>query len=432
MSKTINQVDGDNADSGNDSLVVSDQCLVNILKYLSSDNLLKVVEDDNRLVAVARKVFKGKSAFGTTVTNKYDPIHEEIASSVKILQYFGYEIDRLVIRYLNAYRQFDHIIDKVIVKHCHKSLGHIIFDNATQFSMLKIDKPFEKVKSVNILNGDICAPVLDFAKWFPNANRLHLSNLKINEPQGDDLFTKCCPNLEHISIHELHSVDCEVDYLENIAKLITSTTQLKNLEITKQECTVQLLALVSKEMPKCPELELIVDNAPYSPVVLSAHFEELKTLKWSNTYDEQEHIRVSVDQAENLIINDVDVTEHWLKSIEKNKKAKTIILDGSWTNDDITKKFVDKVKISTDLELLMCDTLSVNQIVELVTHFKNMKYFYVGGSTADRSQMENALKSIKAANEGKWRLSFYDDDHTIDVNNNSYRWYYEFERILIE
>lgn len=428
MSESVNQFRGENGDSGNDSMVVSEECLKNILKYLPDDDLLKVIEDDNRLVSVARKIFKGKSSFGTTVTNKYDPIHEEISSSVKLLSYFGCEIDRLVISYLSEYRQFDHILDEAIVAHCHKSLQHITFNNATQFSMFAINEPFEQVHTVEIMNGEICAPVLDFAKLFPNANRLDMSMLHINEPAEDDLFTKCCPNLERISIHQLHSVDFEVGYLGNIAKLITSTTQLKKLEITEQEHTVRLLALVSAEMPKCPELEIIVNEAPNASDVLSSHFEELKTLKLVEIYDESEQFRVSVDHVENLIFDNFDVTEHWLKSIEKNTKAKTIILDGEWANDDIAVQFVDKVKISADLELLMCGKLAVDQIVELATHFKKLKHFYVRGHEDDRPQMENALELLEAASEGEWQLKFHCPDDDLEFFGGSYCWYYGFEK----
>lgn len=427
MSGTDHKMDGDNAGSGNNSIVVSVECLVNILTYLSINDLIKVIEDDNRLISVARQAFVTQLAFNRktiNVTNKYDPLHEEVPNSWKILKYFGGVISHLDINYLDEYRQFDHIIDEAIVKYCHDTLRSIVFENPTQFTMFELDKPFEKVDRVSIIDGEICAPVFNFAKWFPNAIELNLlGSLLADLPSS---FPKHCPNLKVFDICGVQLLNNDPKYLNQIAKVIALNPQLEELKITEQEHDSTLLNLITEENVEFPKTLEIMSSPGLKGEKFVWHFKTLEKLK---IYEPGNKLQISVDETEELILAGIKVTNHWLKSIEKNKRAKVIHLHGAWANNEIAIKFVEKVKICMELRILMCPKLSVDQIVELATHFKELEQFYVRGIGEDKIQMGNALDLIKAATNDAWKLDFYDKKNLLFLDCFCHRNYYGFERV---
>lgn len=158
--------------------------------------------------------------------------------------------------------------------------------------------------------------------------------------------------------------------------------------------------------------------------LIPLHFEQLKQLK---VLDLDEKWEIVVDKVDILIVRDQNITENWLKSmVESNNLAKSIFLDGPWENDKIANKFVEKVKASTELQLLMCDKLPVNQIRDLVTHLKQLKTFFNRGCEENQVEMEKALQLINIADGTKWTLKFHCYDFGFEFEGSSFYSYFKF------
>lgn len=74
------------------------------------------------------------------------------------------------------------------------------------------------------------------------------------------------------------------------------------------------------------------------------------------------------------------------------------------------------VKVSTELQLLLCDKHSLSQIVDLATHMKQLKTVCVGGDEKDRAEMENALQLINIGGGSKWTLQPYCEHESFEFN----------------
>lgn len=176
-------------------------CLVKIFDNINVKELINVVDYDIRVRAAARFIFKKNfSDEKYTVLNVFDPRREETQSLLKLIKFFGTEITKLRIKYIEEYRSVDYILDNTIVAECHKSLIEIEFINANAFNMHNIDKSFEKVRKVMFAMSRCCHLIWNFNKWFPNAHTLCLVSQKSIMFEDRQMLKQCFPALKHFRI----------------------------------------------------------------------------------------------------------------------------------------------------------------------------------------------------------------------------------------
>lgn len=418
LAKKLKQNENDNI------LMMDHEGLAKILKYLSKDELLKVIEDDERLLPIARCVFKQKFDHWIEVTNEYEPDRQEMSASIKLLKYFGVVIRKLEIVYKDEYRSFDHIIDEAVVEHCYKTLGEIKIVNANRFSMFKINKAFEKVTNLELFNGNICTAATDIPKYFPNLVRLDLIDLKSENVLYKKMLGSFCPKLKSLELAHIGTTDGS-DFSWKIAEFIALNPQLENLEIHDREKNDLLFWQISEKAPSLPKLKLCLFDRCFSSKPIPLHFEQLKELKVINLYDKLE---IVVDKVDVLIVRFGTITENWLKSIENNNVAISIFLDGPWKNNQVSGKFVEKVKICMELRQLLCDKLTVEQIVDLATHLKHLETFCIQGFDEDKVQMDRALELMNAASITKWKLGPFNDECSFVFESSTFVDYFVFEK----
>lgn len=128
---------------------LNNELFSNIFKHLAIKDLVNIVECNAYFKPVVHSVFKetfGKDA--VTVTNEFQPYSETSASSVKLLSLFGNDIPKLVVNYLENYRELNNIINDAVISFCHKTLEEVVFNNAGQFTMFRICEKFVNVHTV--------------------------------------------------------------------------------------------------------------------------------------------------------------------------------------------------------------------------------------------------------------------------------------------
>lgn len=140
--------------------------LAKILKYLSKEELVKVVEEDDRLLPIARRVFTEKFSNYIVVTNEY------------------------------------------------------------RFSMFKINKAFEKVTYLALYKGNICNAATDISVYFPNMVLLQLNDLKSEIALYGKMFGSCCPKLKSLKSANIITTNGS-DLGWKIAKIVALNPQLE-------------------------------------------------------------------------------------------------------------------------------------------------------------------------------------------------------------
>lgn len=428
--------DGDddvNADKSNkkqkeseiSAYLMTNASLITILSHLSQENLVKVADENDFLLPIARHVFKEKFIDPVQITNHHGT---DGNSSIKLLNIFGNEIYHLKIIYKNKFRQFDHIIDQAVFDKCQKMLQNISFVNADRYSMFKIKKPFEKVTKVTFEHGDICIPGLDFGKWFPAARELELSNLLFGASQNDDdrlSLGKHCPNLEHLVINNLRSEDNNLDFMGAIGDLIALNTSLKSLTISHQKNLDYLLSIISSKASILPDLQLnILENPAFG--VISSRFEKLKKVKIVNTHGSIDRLKMTINEVELMIFYGIKFTDQWFESIEGMTSVKTMVLYGDWQTG-VKCKFLKKVKTLPKLKILLCPGIFSEDILEVTTQSKSLKILYVPGLEEVRPDMEAVRNTIEQCGH-KWKLIHHGDNQPVILDGQDYNNVFEFEK----
>lgn len=406
-------------ESENSSRLMTFDSLAKILGYLSMDDLVEIVDGNELLRPVIRYVFKENFGNPAQVTNYHGPNGN---SSIKLLKFFGNEIRHLKVAYDDKYRQFDYIIDQVIVDQCHKSLQNISFVSADRYSMFKINKPFAKVTKVSFDRGNVCIPALDIGKWFPEARHLELLNLKFHNMQKDRLLGSHCPMLVRLDIENLRSKSGNLGYLEKIGDFIALNPQLKSLCISKQTNLDYLLSMVSTKAPNMPNLQLTISEHP-TVGSISSHFNKLAKLKIMNV----DHLKITVDEAELVIFHGINFTEQWFDLISNMKSVKTMVLYGDWKTG-VSRKFVKMVKEFPELNILLCSGIFSELILELATQSKSLKVLYVPGSEDVCPDMELVRDAIETQSAIKWKLIHHGDNQPVILDGQDYHNVFEFEK----
>lgn len=396
-----------------------------ILGHLSEENLVKVADENDFLLPIARRLFKQKFAHPIQVTNYHG---SDGNSSIRLLNIFGNEIHDLKITYINKYRHFDHIIDQAVLDQCQKSLQRINFVNADRYSMFKIKKPFENVAKVSFERGNVCVAGLDIGKWFPAARELELLNLDLGKSQnsgGRLSLGKHCPNLERLVINNLQSTDNSLGFMKKIADFIALNPKLKSITISNQNNLDHLLSVIASKASVMPNLELnILENPAVG--LISSRFEKLKKVKIMSEIGSMDRLKMTVNEAELIVFHGIKFTDQWFDSINGMKSVNTMVLYGDWQTG-VKRKFVKKVKEFPELKILLCPGIFSEDFFELTTQSKSLKVLYVPGLEENRPDMEVVRSTIENSGH-KWTLIHHGDNQPVILDGQDYNNVFEFEK----
>lgn len=180
---------------------LNEDCLLEIFKNFSVEDLFNIIEYDNCVLNAAQHVFEKHFCFEYfSISNEFDRDNETVPLSVRFLNYFGSKIRQINIKYDEKYRGKDYLLDETLFTKCNQSLYAIKFENAGLFTMDEIDKPFKHVTFVHFVRSKFNILIRDFGKWFPNAHTLILENIKLQEYNDLKLLENHHPKLERFEI----------------------------------------------------------------------------------------------------------------------------------------------------------------------------------------------------------------------------------------
>lgn len=351
-------------------------CLTNILRNLSIKDLLNAVEYDNDLLEAAKWIYKRKvRGKWVSITNKHDPLRTETSKYVKLLEHFGSDIEHLDILFDEDYRRFDHIIEKVVIEKCHKSIISLVLQQPSFYTMYTLDKPFESVQQVIMIGGTVSIFMSKFGLCFPNATKLQLYHPRWSGNKNLDMLENRCPALREIIIEGGNKT---LEFTEWMTNFIVSHPKITKIKLKFQE---PILALLCERMPRMPNTHLeVLTKGSVLPRMI--HFHQLKrlTLRGASMLT---LFNISTDRIDFL---EIDPLRHHLNfglltMIRSNITAKSLFMACKWAGDEfITTEFIAVVKSMPNLICLAFaahDTITTFKIVDLIGGCNSLRWMFI-------------------------------------------------------
>lgn len=237
---------------------LNDNCLIKIFSYLSLNDLVRIVDFDERFSAPAKYVFGqrfGKNPFKMD-RFWYKKSKWVRARTLSMLNHFGDKITEIDVFYEDLTDPNEEL-GNLIIEKCHKSLVKINFRGTNQSRITKLIEPFENVRAVSFEHGESCDLISEFNKWFPKAKSLSLLQMKLTNDDKNRLQHNF-PALEHFSFIESdqHHID-----VNRFCELNPQIKSLSISDISLREVDWQnLFNVFATNLPNLQKFELIVRN----------------------------------------------------------------------------------------------------------------------------------------------------------------------------
>lgn len=219
---------------------MDNDCLEEIFKYLSIDDLLNVVDANKLLRIAAGSLYRRKFGRKPVTLSKMKPnqttligtlYQVEVTGLKKCLQFvrcFGSFISVLCIDYNQAARKDYIYLNRYINQFCTDTLIDANFNYIQKRTNLQsfIKKPFKMVEFLRITASNLGNQLTEIIELFPNVRRLQLHSNQMN----GGCIEKNLARLEYMDV-EINFGTMDGDGLENIIQAIRLNPQLRRLRI---------------------------------------------------------------------------------------------------------------------------------------------------------------------------------------------------------
>lgn len=236
-----------------------------------------------------------------TVTNAYDRKTQSIPS-IEPLQKFGASAKKLIVDYVYENHRSDQELEKAIVAHCRNSLVEITLNGVAKDGFTEFEDPFEHVTKVCFNGGFGAGMIHKFNKLFPNADTMHLLEMKLDCPSDSECIEQHFPKVTHLAVVQLgypeyDTPDVDTFSVGNLEAAIELNPQITKLELKHNEdlecyddlehnaqydgiqIDSELLKFINKKLPKLEALALdFTDDRSGRRINDKLHFENLKQL----------------------------------------------------------------------------------------------------------------------------------------------------------
>lgn len=446
---------------------LNDNCLIQIFQHLSMNDLVNIVDYDNRVSNAAQFVFNKKFADNCfTISNRLDRKNEKVPWSVTLLKHFGAIIKKLHVVYDERYRRIDMLIDNTIISHCRKSLVEIKFENADSFTMYDINEPFENVLVVSFVRSKFCDLISNFGKWFPMAHTLHLHHQPRQDYDERRMLESHLPALKHFKIWNTQDKKVDVNAPEgrinnyNIAAFLKLNPQLESVLILfddyddvtadnrlalasnrRQSAYMyssaessynersfgplhgfdgivldrEILAIIKSDLKNLENLNLIFDHESPGIPLQNVLFDKLKTLTiyYRNT-DTLKNVLISTNSVDSLHLIGPQINANCIKFIKHNSSVKSLKIKGRYVADAAQQLINLAPTLSSLKELYLpyqnraYSSASIGKVLgecKLLTRC-TIVTVYIDGD--DKQAIYQELRSIANTNLAGWRSTVKD------------------------
>lgn len=233
---------------------LNDDCLIKIFRSLSLNDLVRIVDFDERFTAAAKYVFGrrfGKKPFKMDKFwyNKTEMIR---ARTLSMLNHFGEVITHLHLTYEDLIAPNEDL-GSVLIAKCRKSLVKIVFSGTSQSIIPQLIEPFENVQAVSFEHGVYCDLISQFNKWFPKADTLSLREIKLSADEKVRLFQQNYPAVKHFTFIEPHTPSIDInDFAELNPQLISLSISPPLIHAVDWS---DLLEVIAKNLPNLQTFE---------------------------------------------------------------------------------------------------------------------------------------------------------------------------------
>lgn len=353
---------------------LNEDCQIEIFRHFSIDDLVNVVEYDKKLSAAARWVYRQKTQNQfVCFSNEVDPERCNVPTTqVKMLNRFGADIDGVKLVYDDDYRRFDHIIEKAINNRCHKTLKSLRIENVGRYSLFDIKKPFKNVRKLQFSGGTLNYLIPKIGKWFPNANKLRISNFMIPQKNTEKLTPKHYHALRELQIRSYPIL--ESSYARWATDFVVMNPQLTKLSVTYN---TEMMTLLSMRKPVLSALHLEIIPSRFHDNSM-VHFEKLKKLTFRGQVS---RINVTAGEIGTMDINlRCFMNSDLYDLVRSGASINRLNIIQKWYADSNPNEIIERVKYVANLKELTFpadDYISTEEIVDLVGHCKTLKWILI-------------------------------------------------------
>lgn len=403
---------------------LNDNCLIEIFKDLSLDDLINVSVSSARFKVSSCIVFKKNFAKNVIV----DPDKNRLRSVV-LLKTFGHLIDGLTVIYKEDYNRFNQELDQAIIKYSAESVTEIEFIKSDKFLFNnQIVRPLAKVTKVTFIRCVVGRCIFEFNKWFPNAHSLELLESTIVSTSDAMCIEQPFPKLTHLAIinpkqHcEYQTTNANIVLLQplftngNTEMAIHLNPQIKSLKLKHNhiqdefrvhatrfgiEITPAFLHYISDKLPLLTELELLMDTSIGNTTQEVVHFENLEGLKFVvECTSDLRNCLITTGKPAKLTITSEYLNKHCLQFLQKNKMWRKIVFHGNW---ELFEEYEPVSLLLPQFPILNSVVISVNgmdgcmegnerEILSLLTKCKSLKKLKVCFSTEEWKHVNRTIR----------------------------------------
>lgn len=355
---------------------INNDCLEEIFMYLDLMGLVNIAECDERFTSAAQSVYLRRyckmKAYLYFETIHHEPgkgeirIHTNIAEA--LFRQFGHLISNLTVQWCNHY---EGSIEKTLLSCRFDSLTvlRLIWLRSIDFQTL--NKPFEKVEDLTIIQSFLSHELSRLNIWFPNLIRLKLYQVKFL--QSETLKLKF-PLLKHLEISNTLPTMSE----NLIIAILRINPQLESLTL-RHNLDVKFLQSIAKCLPFVVKLEL------WEPMDGFKIFRE-QTISFENVKEFKLNARQGYDlnhmpfkfNLQSLTLAGFNMFNgNTLNFIKQHQELRTLCLMPEITFvDDLTYDNVTSI-IESLLQLVVlefcADNFTADQLILLLSMNKNLK-----------------------------------------------------------
>lgn len=434
---------------------LKDECLIKIFKHLAIKDLVNIVGYNERFLTPARDVFGTK--FSSDIVN----ITREVKSTseaVNLLKYFGSEIKKLKINYLNScYERFEFArIDDAIIKYCQATLVEIKFRFPNRNMMNGLKTPFEKVQKACFSVAECTQLITDFGKWFPNAETLEIKDMQ----ESNSPTVKNAPKLKNLFVcfkskmSIVHEVVAPAIILSNPQLTTVSNTVIINRDGYIMDCLVKdaaddwiapkavwLHLQLDRCLPQLKSLNLVIPRekgvgfkrgrGPFGEMPDKFQFDELTELLID--FEDSTVLKgmpIFTKKLEKLSLLGSNLDSNCLQLIRNNNTPSYIKMLGDLKSNNLTGNLVKLLSTLPNLKELhfpapfMFEPRYVIALLKKCKHLHKLAVLFTYSGSDYREKIESAFNAASGFKKSAWKTTYAENDAEYDFNRYEKRFSY--------
>lgn len=410
---------------------INDDCLIEILRCLSVEDLLSVSEVSKRFGELSVAAFKSVSKKKVTLSNL--TVKQKLVS-LKTLCRFGSSIQRVKIEYGNHRNEefFHAIIDKGNVNLIEVTFSHQK-PNGKEYNVLHVWRSVRKIflewffgvlwpRSAEQCSSDKFLNKENIARLNKKFRNLRILRFEcgLNKFVDSECIEQALPSLEHLIFYMPQNE-------QRFRNFIKSNPQVKSLPIlldSEVPITSDLMEFFDENLPQLEQLFLIIEENYTNTDSQRLFLKNLKRIVIVDKINESLPLlsQLSNERMEFMIIFFSNLHDEAIDRIFKFKELKILALHGDNINFENLMKFSENLPKLSQIFLNINNSieLRIEDVVRFIQESKQLKAFFLTDCSFNLNDIKEKLdlaewrvnlrgKELKISNKKRNQIlkSFY-------------------------